>query len=533
MRAWCRTVLRGLCLWCLLHRVRCSSNGFGGWQSFLTLTCVPCVLRHSRALAAPLVHIAPDSILDLFGPWVYCVADDTRRSYASSRAVALRILAKVMTLQSAHSLSPRHLPRLVSFLMRALQSPNNAHAVQLALVTHCATLCASDISGATAMVPSLLGAADRLLRLASSGDQGDAPGRVAAIRLVGTLVPLANHYPSMLLPAGGKGADVGMPVVDDAAVPEAAAKAAAAAGLDGRFVRCRYLQPAIVGLLRRSITSAKSAINLRVHCLWSLVCVIVDSLCCGSTSGSGSGGDSSGSAAGGAGSGAGAGFGSGAGAGSGSQTPTTRRASLSVTAMAWEPESAECIKSCLSTLVDTSTRSTKALLSTAAFQALGSLAPFKAQLVHKAGEGVVVGAMDAICRSVEAQMAVIVTAAEKWVNPSGKDGATSAALLTPDPGVVRATTRASAALACLRRWLFEKPCLIHTRPDLARAVFLALEAALVSELRHEDWSKDVVQAVRLAGSLGDGEAMPDEATRAARLRVSSVPSFARREGGSR
>ena len=66
---------------------------------------------------APLVHVAPDTVLDVFGPWVYSVADDGRFAYSSSRAVALRILGQVACLQSPHVLSTKHLPRLVAFLM--------------------------------------------------------------------------------------------------------------------------------------------------------------------------------------------------------------------------------------------------------------------------------------------------------------------------------------------------------------------------------------------------------------------------------
>lgn len=75
---------------------------------------------------SPVCHVAPDSILAIFGPWLYAVAEENRQPYTPSRALALQALGRVATMHSPKLLSDTHMPRVMMFLSQVQTRNNNS-----------------------------------------------------------------------------------------------------------------------------------------------------------------------------------------------------------------------------------------------------------------------------------------------------------------------------------------------------------------------------------------------------------------------
>lgn len=419
----------------------------------------------------------------------------------------------------------------------------------MAVVQHCSTLFAADLPGCTALVPSMIAAAgkgrqhsttwkpaqqlalslttwcpppvpnatDRLMR-SSSAVPFMHEARLAAVTMLGTVAALPNHFPELLMPSDG--ADSRLPFPTVTSPPAALAAAAAKAGMKGDWVRIGDLQPAIVQILNDAAETAASKVVLRQHSLWTLYVVLVDALVYGRSARSPTGGsgdaDADADASAGAGAAATATAGAGAGAGAGASGEGEGEGDASHGSTAW------IVNKCVSTLLDTATRTPKVGLAVVALQALEALAEHAALVAARCGHGLLCTIVKALARHVELRVGLMFKAANDYVTANANaakktvakpvgGGAVAAAVdkasaaptvLDLTPTLAQESRRSRATLDCLLAWIMTEPCVLLEYPEVSSDVFGALQAAVATELPSDEWRRWAKHVAAGAGSGG-------------------------------
>ena len=144
-----------------------------------------------------------NTILHMFGPWLFEASAKSDSRFEEGRAIALGALCRIFcTRQRLRPFLPKYLERFYATVFDALHS--EFHAVK-SVITNCETLFAAELEGARVLVPDFVLSLKSLL---SQDRFGFLPKnnvdeiRLSAARILVSLLPLANHYSLVSLSNG-------------------------------------------------------------------------------------------------------------------------------------------------------------------------------------------------------------------------------------------------------------------------------------------------------------------------------------------